>query len=91
MNTFFWRSIYHPHCNVTNVFPESQVFQDRAYVFFNSISSLLITMHGACKINDCSTNVLVDGKHKKKGKHSGTGVTVTLAPLISSLLSFPLV
>ena len=59
-------------------------------MFFNSISSLLITMHGACKINDCSTNVLVDGKHKK-GKQSVTGITVTLAILISSLLSFPLV
>ena len=60
-------------------------------MFFNSISSLLITMHGAYEMNDCLINVLVKGKYKEKGKHSGTGITVTLGILISSLISFLLV
>ena len=74
------------------MFPQNhKFFQDRAYVFFNSISSLLITMHGAYEMNDCLINVLVNGKYKEKGKHSGTDVAVILATLISSLISFLLV
>ena len=60
-------------------------------MFFKSISSSLITMHGVYEMNDCLINVLVNGKYKEKGKHSVTGVTVTLAILISSLISFLLV
>lgn len=60
-------------------------------MFFKAISSLLITMHGVYETNDCLINVLVNGKYKEKGNHSGTGVTVTLAILISSLISFLLV
>ena len=72
------------------MFPQNhKFFQDRAYVFFNSISSLLITMHGAYEMNDCLISVLVNGKYKEKGKHSGTDVI--LATLISSLISFLLV